>query len=256
MRKILKPIMATLAGALLFTKVYSQDSESIIESKKFYYEQGLNITQFVKQYASLNNSNIGGLPYLITGNVGYKKWGVRYGGNYIIDNNSELTPADPNSTNTSSIDENTKTQTGNYRLGLFHSKQFGKRWRLLYGIDYVMSTSTTKTSKNNVTSSSSINSSFKSKTESNSNLKSSTMGGGPFLSIQFFINKNFSIGTESSYYYQFGKITENSNSTNTNTTVQFGTETSTVTVTNFNTTQKSTNAQVFIPSSLFINFRF
>lgn len=256
MKNILKPIMATLTLLSLHSKSYSQEAESIFENKKVYYEQGLNITQFIKQYASFNNSSVNGLPYLVTGNIGFKKFGIRYGANYIIDNESTVTPSDPTSTNNTSVDEKNKLNNGNFRLGFYHSKNIAKRWRLLYGLDYTMTLRKEVTSRHNVTSNSSSFSSFTSETTSNSTSKTMLMGGGPFLSIQFFINRSFSIGTEASYYYIFGESKDNSNSTTVNTNISFGNVDVTSTTSNFNTTQKISNAQTFIPSSLFINFRF
>lgn len=257
MKRIFKPILTAFTLAVFSQTSNAQEAESIIENKTFYYEQGINVSQFIKQYASLNSASVANLPYLITGNIGYKRFGLRYGANYVIDNVSTFTPADPFSSNTTSIDEKQKSSTGYFRLGVFHSKNFGKRWRALYGLDYAMTMGTTSSDSKTTSSNNGNFNTFSSETSANSSSKLNLMGGGPFLSVQFFVNKNCSIGTELSYYYMFGDNKETTKSSNTTTQSQNGVVISvTNTSSNFTTTEKFQNATVFAPTSIFFNFRF
>jgi hypothetical protein len=176
--------------------------------RNFYYEQGLNCTQFVKQYLSFNENSITNMPYLLTGNIGYKMFGLRYGVNYQISGNDQKTSGSASS-NTNpfiivpdQINESNSTFV-DARVGAYFRKYYFKRLNLNIGADYLYATEVTKTKVEE--SEQDGNSVTVTSTETKSTTNSN--GFGVFLAVNYRVWKNISIGTESALYYITGNTT-------------------------------------------------
>jgi len=252
-------LMATIfTSNLLAQETPSKPENGDYTDKTFFYEQGLNCTQFVKQYLSLNATTNTNLPYLFTGNFVYKKIGLRYGFNF--NNSRASTSQDPTGTNTAFNTPNTtKTLTNVYdaRVGVFYYKRLSRRFITNIGVDFLYLNSYIKTSSFNSTSSGTFSSST-----TNSDLKTvaTGLGCGPFISIQYFIAPRVSIGTESAIYYSMSSSNQSGNSTSTitqtiNTGSGFFTQTSSTSTTNKNSS-KDSGTNLIVPLNLFVYFRF
>jgi hypothetical protein len=174
-------------------------------SKKFYYEQGVNCTQFVKQYFTFNETFNSNMPYLLTGNIGYKKIGLRYGTNYQISNNKNTTDGSSSSSNgPSTINPPTTNElnsvTIDNRIGLYFRKWYFKRLSLNFGLDFLISNSIIKTKSE----SSQTGGTVITYAKSDSKTTSQSTGYGPFLAVNYKVWKSISIGTETALYYISG----------------------------------------------------
>jgi hypothetical protein len=269
-----KIITATL---LLFANVNflfaqadkSSEENKDIPEKKFFYEQGINCTQFVKQYLSFNSINISNLPYLFTGNVVYKPFGFRYGFNYIMNNSEDL--GETTSLNNPTPDNDTKKITSNLftgRMGLFYYQRINKKFVVNYGLDFLISKDYTLSQTNNstydVNSSGSQTTTITTATKSTSKTTVNSTGGGPFIGVQFFFNKNISIGTESSIYIVSSETKQNLtrdfySQSITSYSVWQGIPTSISTTNNSSSQEiksKQSNTNINIPLNLFCYIRF
>lgn len=246
----------------------SEENKEILE-KKFFYEQGINCTQFVKQYFSLNAISNSNIPYLFTGNLVYKPFGFRYGFNYIMNNSEDL--GTTTSLNNPTPDNDTKKITSNLftgRMGLFFYQRLNKKFVVNYGLDFLISKDYTLSQTNNSTydinSSGSQTTTTTTATKSSSKTTVNSIGGGPFIGVQFFFNKNISIGTESSIYIISSETKQNLNSDFYSQTIESfvgwqGPQTDITTINNstnqeINSNQYNTN--INIPLNLFCYIRF
>jgi hypothetical protein len=250
----------TLAIAVLLISNYNYFAQETAKpeseehaDKTFFYEQGLNCTQFVKQYLSFNASSVSNIPYLFTGNLVYKKVGLRYGVNAATSStNSSVDPTGSNAFNTPTTDK-LKSHQYDARFGLFYYKRISKKFTANMGADFIYTTG--KTSR--VQHSSGSNSGFSTFTsDSNSDTKIQSIGYGPFFSVQYFISSKVSLGTESAIYYSTSSSKQSATTSTLNTfnngfSVQQNFDTSTT-----NSSDKSTATNIFVPLSLFVYFRF
>ena len=204
MTKISKIVLVTF---LTFTAINSLAQSTAIDStqRNFYYEQGINCTQFVKQFLSFNENFATNMPYLLTGNIGYKNIGLRYGTNYQISNSKNNTEGS-SSSNTGtptitppSVDELSSITIYN-RLGIYFRKIYFKRLNLNFGLDFLISNSFVKTK----TESSQIGISGTTLTKADTKTSTKSMGYGPFMTINYNVWKNISLGTEAALYYLSG----------------------------------------------------
>ena len=224
--------------------------DSAFANKRFYYEQGINFSQFAKQYLSFNNSTfVSNLPYLLTGNLVYKQIGFRYGINATLNNTStkddNSSTAGANPTNTS----DTKSSSIDFRSGFFYYKRIAKRLVANAGADFVYSTLSSKIETEQSTS---FSPGVSTTTLSKLNINNGSIGFGPFVSVQYFILPKFSIGTESSYY--FYKETSSQTGESRTETNSFGV----VSTTSQSTSTKSntTRSEIKVPLNIFLYIRF
>lgn len=221
--------------------------------KKFYYEQGINCTQFVKQYLSFNETFSSNMPYLLTGNIGFKKIGLRYGTNYQISNSKNNSSSSSSSSGGSSsspplIAESNSINIDN-RVGFYYRKLYFNRLSLNIGIDFLISNALVKT-KNESTQASGTSTTV---TKSNTKTTTNSKGYGPFMALNYKVWKNISLGTEAALYYISGTSKQEGSS--------FSSETSAFLPYSFvqqdvqgKTTFKET--QIRIPLTLFVYFKF
>lgn len=234
----------------------SQELSKDSTSKKFYYEQGVNCTQFVKQYMSFNETFNSNMPYLLTGNIGFKKIGLRYGTNYQISNSKNNTSGSSSSSNgTPTITPPTTNESNSViidnRIGFYFRKWYFKKLSLNFGLDFLISNSLikTKVESSEVGGSSTIFSKSDTKTTSTSS------GYGPFLAVNFKVWKSISIGTETALYYVSGTAKQEASLFSSSTpTSPFGTYT-------FVTQEQSGKTsfggtEIRIPLTLYLYFKF
>lgn len=231
------------------------DTTKIKSPKKkriFFYEQGINCTQFVKQYFSLTPTTINNLPYLLVGNMVYGSVGLRYGLNIqnqaineSSSNTSLLTPVSP------SNKINTDINGINYRCGLFYHKQIGKRFSTNLGIDFINEVfkTTVKSDVSQTTGNTTIN------TISTATTKSTSIGGGPIMAIQYYFTPKVSIGTETCLYITSSEKEQKSENTITMISTGLGGMNS-VSTNNIEDKTKEGGTNIIIPLSLFFYIRF
>lgn len=249
-------ILTFLIAKSLSNPLQAQEIAEDTTQKAFYYEQGINCTQFVKQYLSFNENFSSNMPYLITGNIGYKKIGLRYGANYQISSSKNNTSG----SSSSNIGGNTISPPSvaeqnsvaiDYRVGIYYRKTYFKRLNLNVGLDYLMSNALVKT-KNESTQ---IGGTSTSLTKSSTKTTTKATGYGFFLALNYTVWKNISLGTEAALYYVSGtsKLEGTSFSSDTPTSV-FGT----YTYVNQETSGKTTfgDTQIRIPLTLYVYFKF
>lgn len=139
----------------IFINTNAQELVKDSTQRSFYYEQGINCTQFVKQYLSFNENFSSNMPYLLTGNIGFKSIGLRYGTNYQIsqsDNSSSGTSSSSSGISTVTPPSVNQKQlvTVDYRIGFYYRKNYFKRLNLNVGIDYLISNALVKTRKTKI----------------------------------------------------------------------------------------------------------
>jgi hypothetical protein len=247
-----------LAGSLFTTLITAEAQELPKDStsRKFYYEQGINCTQFVKQYLSFNDNFTTNMPYLLTGNIGFKKIGIRYGTNYQI-SNSENNISGSSTTNTGistntppSINETNSIFIDN-RIGFYFRKVYFKKLNLNVGLDYLISSAIVKTKNENTQiASTSIN-----LTKSDTKTTTNSTGYGIFLALNYTVWKNISLGTEAALYYVSGTSRQEGSSFSSQTpTSPFGTFTFVEQQASGKTTFGAT--EIRIPLTLYVYFKF
>jgi hypothetical protein len=268
-----KRILNTLFLVFITNLVFSQAEDKKEEpkeyiDKKLFYEQGINCTQFIKQYLSLNTLNTSNLPYLLTGNVVYRNFGLRYGLNYIM-NNSENLGKSTSLSNPLPNDETQKIVSNLFtgRVGLFYYQRVNRKFIVNYGLDFLFSKDYTLNQTNNstfnVSNSGSQNTTITTVTKARSKTLVNSLGGGPFIGIQYFFTKNVSIGTESSIYLidsETNQTISNDFFSQTLTTFNFQGGQNNTTIVSTNTSQdlnsKQTNTNINIPLNIFLYIRF
>jgi hypothetical protein len=249
-----KKFLILIVFSLTAIVLKAQNTATDTINKKFYYEQGINCTQFVKQYLSFNETFNSNMPYLLTGNIGFKKIGLRYGTNYQISNsknNSSSSSSSSSGGSTSSpplIAESNSINIDN-RVGFYYRKMYFNRLSLNIGIDFLISNALVKT-KNESTQ---VSGTSTSETKSNTKTTTNSKGYGPFMALNYKVWKNISLGTEAALYYISGTTKQEGSS--------FSSETSSFLPYSFvqqevqgKTTFKET--QIRIPLTLFVYFKF
>ena len=159
------------------------------------HELGINSTFFIANFISFSG-NIPNLvsPYALT----YKMWVGKHGFRSGIGANYRERSDDGN--NGSSTFTSTTTQA-DVRLGYEYQLPLARRWNMYFGADLVYQYSLSK-QKNSTT--------FESVTTTT---EGNTLGGGPVVGIQFFINERISLGTETTCYFQNADVVQSTHST-------------------------------------------
>jgi hypothetical protein len=249
--------LLTVSLSILFlNQLQAQEAANDSTKQAFYYEQGINCTQFVKQYLSFNDNFITNMPYLLTGNIGFKKIGLRYGTNYQVSNSKNKTSGS-SSTNTSpgsisppSLDQQNSVVIDN-RIGFYYRKYYFKRLSVNIGLDFLLSNSVIRVK----TESTQVNSSGSTLSKSDLKTISNSMGYGPCLAVNFKVWKSISLGTEAALYYFSGSSTQEASSYSAFTpSTPFGT----YTFVNQEESGKTTfgGTEIRIPLTLFVYFKF
>jgi hypothetical protein len=167
-----------------FCSFGATDTLSVAKKFKPQHQVFINSTFFLKQIISLSNQNIAISPYIL----GYKCFftknhGIRMSVGGSFSKKSEF----PDSVSTRITNNNSV----DYRVGYEYRHLFGKRWYLQTGVDVVGRQGFTGAKAN--TTFDIVNTS----TATNS------IGGGPFLGIQFNITNRIALFTETAFYYSY-----------------------------------------------------
>ncbi len=231
------------------------DSSSVQYPKKkrtFFYEQGINCTQFVKQYLSLTPTAVDNLPYLLVGNMVYGSVGLRYGLN--VQNkaiNESTTNTSLNSPFAPTNRTNTDISLTSYRVGIFYHKRVGKRFSTNVGVDFISEESKTlvKADVSQTSGNTTIN------TISTATTKRNSIGGGPVMAIQYYFTPKVSIGTETCIYITSTVMEQKTDNTTTMISTGFGGMNS-VNTNSLEDKTKEGGTNIIIPLSLFFYIRF
>jgi hypothetical protein len=188
-----KPILLLISFLIFSLNIFSQDDDSDSHGEhdqEKYSEVGLNATSFINEVISLNSNDATIGDYMITYkyHFGGKALRLGLGGNFSqID---EDTDGNGNrTTNNNSFD---------IRIGYEWNKKITKRWAFYSGMDIVAGSQFN----------SSVSDNFE-RVETSTRV--TTVGGGPILGIQFFINSHISLMTEGSLYYKHSITNEKKN---------------------------------------------
>lgn len=219
-----KPILLLISFLIFSQNIFSQeggDSHSENAHEK-YSEVGINATSFINEFVSLNSNDAAIGDYMITYKYHYgsKAFRLGLGGNF-----SQMDEdTDGNGTRT------TNNNQFDIRVGYEWNKKITPRWAFYSGMDIVAGSEF----------SSSVSDNFERVETSN---RTTTVGGGPILGIQFFINSHISLMTEGSLYYKHSII-------NTKETFSLNTEF------NKDDTNNQNKLNFGLPTALFFVIRF
>ncbi len=148
-------------------------------------EIGINATSFINEFISLNSNDASIGDYMISYkyHFGSKALRLGIGGNF----SQADEDTDGNGTRT------TNNNSFDIRLGYEWNKKITKRWGFYSGMDII--------------GGSDYNSSVSDNFERvETSTRTSVVGGGPILGIQFFINSHISLMTEGSLYFKHSII--------------------------------------------------
>jgi len=213
--QIMKKSILLFISFLIFSPtIFSQDNDSDSygeQDQEKYSEVGINATSFINEFISLNSNDAAIGDYMITYkyHFGSKALRLGLGGSFTqIDEDT-----DGNGTRT------TNNNQLDIRVGYEWNKRITKRWAFYSGMDIVAGNEF----------SSSISNNFE---RVETSVRTTSVGGGPILGIQFFINSHISLMTEGSLYFNhsivntkenFSLNTEfNSDETNSRNDLNFG----------------------------------
>jgi len=159
------------------------DTLAMPKKEKAQHQVFINTTFFLKQLINLSNQNIAISPYILGYKCFFKKHGIRASVGGSFSKKTEF----PDSISTR-INNNNAID---YRVGYEFRHMFGKKWNLFTGVDFVGRQSFTGAK---------ANSTFDiTKTSTSTN----SIGGGPFIGIQFNITKRIALFTETAFYYSY-----------------------------------------------------
>ena len=137
------------------------------------------------------------------------------------------------------------------RVGIYYRKMYFKWLNLNFGLDFLISNAFIKTKSE----SSQTTASGTTLTKSDTKTTTKSMGYGPFMSINYNLWKNISVGTEAALYYVTGSINQTGSSNDSNApNSPFGTYTYVSQEQTGKTTFSGT--EVRIPLTLFVYFKF
>ncbi len=198
------------------------------KKSKVVHQIGINAATFLDRFFKFNNSSAGLIdPYLFTYRAQFaKRMNIRVGIGANTKNQSLVS-------STSSQPRNINSNALNFRVGFEYYILQTRKWKAGAGIDLMYGKSDAKSEENDPSSG------FNFQQINNA----STYGGGPLLSIQYFVHPRVSVGTEGSMYLAHSEATDKQTVTG-----QFPTFTS--------TTTKSNSLTSNFPVAFFINFNF
>jgi len=180
-------VLAAFIGCLLNSFGQTNDTEN-----KPNYDQyvGVQANELLKQLINLNNSNtVIGNPYLLTYTIMSNKcgWGIEAGLGFQYTDTQNKQP----------VNDESKTNNFDSRIGICKKFKLGKRFTAGYGIDLVYSNNSDVTTNSNTT----VSSGFTDSSSTVTTTKTIRIGAGPQLYLGFNISQRVILGTEILYYY-------------------------------------------------------
>ena len=182
-----------LAGGVATS--YAQDKADVLPAQPMFQHQvGVQMNELIRQVFNFNNTATATVanPYLLMYTLTHSKtgFGLRLGAGYI-----QRTFVDDDGVNA----RDGKINDLNLRVGLEKSFVLSNRWSAGAGADFVYA------DKNNETKSI-LKAADTTITQITSN--TGNIGGGAMGWLRYHITKNVLIGTEASFYYRVGHITQ------------------------------------------------
>lgn len=150
-----------------------------------YSEVGINATSFINEFISLNSNDAAIGDYMISYKYHFGSKALRLGLGGSFSQVDEDT--DGNGTRT------TNNNTFDIRLGYEWNKRITKRWGFYTGMDILAGNDFI----------SSVSDNFE---RVETSTRTTIVGGGPVLGVQFFINSHISLMTEGSLYFKHSII--------------------------------------------------
>ncbi len=194
--KLLKTLLLVLM--LNVFNVIAQN-DSTYGNKKLYFQNqiGINATNFIKQFLSLNSASLGApssydFNYKLL--VGWNSKstllaGLRTGVGY--------TTSSKNSNNiTDGTSRNSDNNSFAWRIGAELQQKISKSWLVYYGVDFVRTVSENNT-QSVINNGSTFNPNLVTTTSTDN---SKIIGWGPVIGVQFRVTKRICLATEASFY--------------------------------------------------------
>jgi len=179
--------------ALIFSAILLLNAQNEEESNKIQnFEIGLNVSNFVKSFASLNTQTIQTSPYFIV--FKYNEM-LRLHFGFKANDGVDFT------SNEESLSDN-RFLRFDLKTGIERNKLLGKKWIVHYGVDLVA-----KYELEQFTNVSAID-----KVETS--IESAYGGISPFLGLQFKINDRLKLLTEADWLFAYGRSADKIESNN------------------------------------------
>ncbi len=190
----MKKLLTLLAISIPVLASAQKLSDSLWASKNIHHQVGINATAFIKQFLSFNSS----LPQADPFSVTYKLFNSNAAGTKLVGGRIGLgfTEITQSGTPNPNFERSVRQTTTASKLGLEMQQKIAERWTLMYGVDMVY------ISENLKVTTKSMNNGMQFTTVNNES--TTNIGGGPFLGLQFNINKRLSLSTETAFYYLDG----------------------------------------------------
>jgi hypothetical protein len=217
-----------------------QDSLNSKKERRNYQYIGVQANQLLNQLFSFGNTTTPtNNPYLIVFSTNSKLtgWGYNAGLGYTI--NSTTDNSDPNTQRKDNINN------FSVRFGLEKKQFLSKKWMASYGFDLLYNK---QGDDSNVVSQFQFNSNT-----SDSNTSTKSFGGGPRMTLNYFITTRIILGTEATYYYKYVKVSDKITNTSVNiVTDGNGNQTFQTSSSTSDTSTKSTSFSFQAPLAIFL----
>lgn len=219
-------------------KTNAQDEHIVQTDKKVSHVFGVQANELIRQLFNLGNAPDVNNPFLFKYATRFNASNVEIGAG--LGYNSFTRNDDASSLS--------KGSDFHFRLGVAKKYLIGKRFEAGFGIDAI----SILTNAENETKINNGNSTFIDSVHTKSTSKSNVFGGGPQLTLAFYINKNIKIGTETTAYFLYGEAV---NENKTSRTVSNGLQE--VTTTNEERDNIFfTDTRITLPVAIFLSVRF
>ena len=180
-------VLAALFCCLLNSFGQTNDADN---KPKFDQYVGVQANQLLKQLINLNSSNTAiDNPYLLTYTIMSNKcgWGIEAGLGFTYTDTQNKQP----------VNDESKTNNIDARIGICRKFKLGKRFTAGYGFDFVYSNNSDVTTNSNTT----VSGSFTDSSSTVTTTKITRIGAGPQVYLGFNITPRVILGTEILYYY-------------------------------------------------------
>ncbi len=171
--------------AILAQDIAGENHEDHNQEK--YSEVGINATSFINEFISLNSNDASIGDYMVSYKYHFGGKALRFGLGGSFSQIDEDTDGNGNRT--------TNNNRFDLRFGYEWNKKITERWAFYSGMDIIAGNDYI----------SSVSDNFE---RVETSTRSTTVGGGPILGIQFFINSHISLMTEGSLYYKHSIINQ------------------------------------------------
>ncbi len=182
-----KPILLLILSlTFIFSQnLLAQDHDGENQEGEKFSEVGINATSFVNEFISLNSNDASIGDYMISYKYHFGSKALRFGlGGSFSQADEDTDGNGTRTTNNNSLD---------LRVGYEWNKRITKKWGFYSGMDIIGGSDYT----------SSVSDNFE---RVETSTRTTVVGGGPVLGVQFFINSHISLMTEGSLYFKHSII--------------------------------------------------